>query len=389
MADDPQVDPAPGATGELPVSAFQQLTQARVPLEDAGQAFSVPDANGRLPIVVLPEHPFRVRMEFVIGGAIAIVVGTILDLDLALRGGLVAIGALVIVLGVFQAFIVAVPEGARALLLKSGRYDRTVGAGRHIVPPWIGVSHVVTVREIPFESIALEMPAADDVRVDLHLLLTFTIVAPEKFVFLISAPDFDQVCQAACLDAIRTMVRAKPSDRVLDLTTNDTDELGTAVGASVAGYGVDIGRVVVTNVRLPGAFMASRESRRLASVQRDEQTDRHALEVRLLADRDALKRQKVEARRERIELEAANDALYLEHLEKRIATYPNAVKFEVDDQRLAVARALATNTRAMIQVGGNGDIADALLLHVMADDSGQAAGNGPDAPAPKRPPKTS
>jgi hypothetical protein len=68
MADDPRL---PVASAGAPVSAFQQLTQSRVPLEDAGLAFSVPDANGRLPIVVLPDQPFRIRNEFVIAGVVA------------------------------------------------------------------------------------------------------------------------------------------------------------------------------------------------------------------------------------------------------------------------------------------------------------------------------
>ena len=76
------------------------------------------------------------------------------------RGGLIGVGALLVFLGVFQSFMVAVPEGARALLLKSGRYWRTVGAGRHVVPPWIVVSHVVTVREIPFNGLVAETPTS-------------------------------------------------------------------------------------------------------------------------------------------------------------------------------------------------------------------------------------
>ena len=36
-------------------AAYQQLTQSRVPLEDADAAFSTPDPAGRLPIV----HPAR------------------------------------------------------------------------------------------------------------------------------------------------------------------------------------------------------------------------------------------------------------------------------------------------------------------------------------------
>jgi regulator of protease activity HflC (stomatin/prohibitin superfamily) len=366
MADESSVAIAPNLAGES--IAMTQLTQTRVPLEDAGEAFTVPDASGRLPIVVLPEQPFRIKNEFVIAGVIAVVVGIIFDLELAVRGGLVGIGVVLVFLGAFQSFIVAVPEGARALLLKAGRYDRTVGAGRHIVPPWIIVSHVVTVREIPFDALTTGVPTQDDVRVDIDVLMTFTIVAPEKFVFAISAPDFDQVCLAAALEAIRDLVRSKRSDEILDVSTDDTDRLRTAIGEALAGYGIEIERVVITHIQPPVEFMASRESRRLAAVRRDEQTDKFALEERLLADREALERQRIAAQREQIELEAANESLRLKHMEERLRAFPNASRQDVLDQRIAVARALAGNTRAMVQVGSGGDVADALILHTLTDE---------------------
>ncbi len=371
MTDDPaaQAVPAPVVAAPVPIDA--QLTQVRYPLDRAGEAFSVPDASGRLPIVVLPDQPFRIRNELVIVGVILGVVGFVLDLEIALRGGLVALGVILVFLGVFQAFIVAVPEGAQALLLKSGRYWRTVGAGRHVVPPWNIVSHLVTIREIPFASAAIGTPTSDDVRVDLVLLLTFRITTPDRFVFAISAPDFDEVCLAATLDASRVLVRRKRSDEILDLGEDDMAALRSSIGDALAGYGVEIGRVVVTGIHPPVEFMASRESRRLASVQRDEQTDRHALEERLLSDRQALERQQVTAQREHIELEAANEALRLKHLEERMAAYPHAVQYDVETERLAVARALATNTRAMVQVGG-GDIADALVMHTLSQPTVEA-----------------
>jgi regulator of protease activity HflC (stomatin/prohibitin superfamily) len=375
MTDPAQTDPATtpptttAGSGDPYPTSYLQLTQARVDLDDAGEAFTVPDATGRLPIVVLPKQPFRIRNEFVIIGAMAIVVGILFDLSLQVRGGLLGLGVLLVFLGVFQSFVVAVPEGAQALLLKSGRYWKTVGAGRHIVPPWIVVSHVVTVREIPFNAIAAETPTSDDVRVDIDVLLTFTITAPDRFVFAISAPDFDQVCQAACLDAIRLLVRSKASDEVLDLTADDADWLKTQVGAAIGAYGVEIQRVVITHVQPPRPFMASRESRKLAAVQRDEQTDRHALEERLLSDREALERQRITAQRERIELEAANEDLRLRHLQARLAAYPQAARRDLDDQRLAVARALAGNSRAMVQVGSGGDVADALIVRSLADET--------------------
>ena len=375
MADDPTLDStmavaAPSTTALPPDAAPPaqlQLTQARVPLDEAGEAFTVPDASGRLPIVVLPKQPVRIRNGFVLGGVIAIVLALLFEVDLGIRGGLLALGAAAIFLGVFQSFIVAVPEGARALLLKAGRYSRTLDAGRHIVPPWIVVSHVVTVREIPFDTPAWSVSTIDDVRVDVDVLLTFTITAPERFVFAISAPDFDQVCRASALDAVRTLVRSKRSDEILDLSTTDTDALRTAIGAALEPYGVEVQRVVIVGVQPPLEFMASLESRRLAAVRLDEQTEQHALEERLLADRESLTRQRVALQRERIELEAANEALRLEHLESRLAAFPNAARHDVEEQRIEVARSLAGNTRAMVQVGNNADVADALIMHTLTD----------------------
>lgn len=359
-----------------------QLTQARVPLDEAGEAFTVADPSGRLPIVVLPSQPFRIRNGFVIAGAVAIVVALVFDTDIVVRGGLIGVGAIAIFLGVFQSFIVPVPEGARALLLRGGRYQRTLGAGRHVVPPWIVVSHVVTMREIPFDALAGAVSTADNVRVDVDVLFTFTIDAPERFVFAISAPDFDQVCQASALDAIRTLVRGKRAGEILDLSAEDTTTLRTVIGEALAPYGVVVQRVVIIHVQPPLEFMASLESRRLASVRLDEQTEQHALEERLLADRESLGRQRVAHQRERIELEAANEALRLQNLESRLAAYPNAARRDIEEQRIEVARALAGNTRAMVQVGGNGDVADALIMHTLTDTPPATP-----IPAPTRPPR--
>lgn len=48
----------------------QQLTQTRVPLEEANAAYATPHAAGRLPIVILPDQPLRIRNELVSGGII-------------------------------------------------------------------------------------------------------------------------------------------------------------------------------------------------------------------------------------------------------------------------------------------------------------------------------
>jgi regulator of protease activity HflC (stomatin/prohibitin superfamily) len=368
---------AADATPPDTAAPYVQLTQTRVPLDEAGVAFGVPDANGRLPIVILPSAPYRIRNSLVIAGVIALIVGLILDLEFAARGGLLVGGGLLIVLGVFRAFLVPVPEGSKAILLRRGRIDRTIGPGNHVIPPFIAVSHLVTTREIPFDVPVTEVPTQEGLRVSIDVLLTFGIVRPEQFVYAISAPDFDQVCQAAGQDALRMLIRATSAEHVLDLAGTESAQLAEATGAALGAYGVEVVRVVILRIRPPDEFMRSMEGRRIAMVQREEEVERHALEQRRQADREDLERQRVEAQRQLIELEAANEALRFERLQERISAYPEAARFDVETARLDVARALAGNTRAMLNVGG-GDIASALVMRDLADE----AVDGPSAAAP-------
>jgi regulator of protease activity HflC (stomatin/prohibitin superfamily) len=370
MADDlppPTTADAAPMPSTAPVLAIQ-LTQVRVPLQDAAEALSTPDSSGRLPIVVLPKHALRIRNELVIAGIIAIVAGFIIDTELAFRGGAIGLGGALIVLGVFRSFMVPVPEGSKAVLLKGGRFFKTLGPGNRFVVPWIVVSHVVTTRDTPFDAPAASIPTKDDVRTNVDILMTFTISSPDRFVFTISAPDFDQICQAACQENLRLLIREKDSDEVLDLTDDDNERLRAGIGKALETYGVEVVRVVVTHVMPPMEFVMSRESRRLATLQRAEELERHALAMLRQSDVEELDRNRISARREAIELEAANEVARLERLEARIRTYPNAMHWDVESQRLDVARGLAANTRAMVQVGPGSDVAASLLMHTLPED---------------------
>ena len=384
MTEETYTPPEPGTT-TVTTAPYIQLTQARVPLDEAPEAFGVPDASGRLPIVLLPSAPHRIRNSFLIAGIIVAIVGLILDMQLILRGGALIFGVLLIFLGVFRSFLVPVPEGSKAILLRRGRIDRTIGPGNHVIPPWIAVSHLVTTREIPFDVPVTEVPTQEGLRVSVDVLLTFRITRPEQFVFAISAPDFDQVCQAAGQDALRLLVRSTTAEHVLDLAGTESAQLAATTGRALAGYGVQVERVVILHIKPPDEFMRSLEGRRIAAVQREEEIERHALEQRRQTDRETLERQRVESRRQLIEIEAANEAFRLERLQERLTAYPQASRFDLESARLEVAKALAGNTRAMLQVGSGGDIASALVMRDLEPDSVEPTATPPSPARSRRP----
>ncbi len=342
-----------------PETMEPQLTQARVPLEEAGDALMVRDASGRIPIVVVPKRTSRVNPWLVLAGLASIVAGLVATqaADTALWVGIATpVGALLIFLGVFQAFRVMVPEGANALLLRGGKFYKTVDSGLHWVLPYYPVSHLVTRRVIPFDVPANVSPTSDNVPATVDMLVMFNITDPYKFVYKISADDFDHVFLAACQDALRQLVRSIPWQDVLDLRQASTAHLQEEIAADVSEYGVEVTRVNITYASPPLDFMKSKEMRELWTVQKDEVEERQRLEV------------------QRVEQEAASEALRLQRLQERLAQFPEAAKWEWEGVKLEVARSLAGNTRAFVQVGQGSDIARAFVAsELMAENRFEAA----------------
>jgi regulator of protease activity HflC (stomatin/prohibitin superfamily) len=336
-----------------------QLTQARVPLDQAGDALMARDASGRIPIVVVPRRSSRVNPWLALAGIAAIAGGLAVTGSggSGLWAGLgIPVGVILIALSVVQAFRVMVPEGANALLLRGGRYYRTLPSGFHFVMPFFPVSHLVTRRVIPFDVPEYRSPTADNVPATVDMLVMFTINDPYKFVYSISADDFDQVFLAACQDALRQLIRSLPWQQVPELRQTNTAGLRDAVQADVASYGIEVNRVNVTYAAPPADFLKSQEMRQLLGVQQAEVQQKQALEV------------------QRVEQQAAAEALRLQRLQERLHNYPEAARWEWESVKLEVARSLAGNTRAFVQVGQGTDIARAFVAaELMAENRFEAA----------------
>lgn len=368
---------------EVPGIDYAQLSQVRVPLDRAGDVFAQKDARGRTPVILVPVNPHRIRNEFVIAGLIVLaagfVAGTLLDRWVwPSMGSVLGIG--LIAFGVYRSFLVRIPEGAAALLSRAGRHIRTLEAGSQVVPPWFAVSHLVTRREIPYDVPAVDALTKDHVRAKVDTLITFVITDPYRFVFSITADDFDEVLLAACLDAIRAQVRRLPTEKIADLTRQETSALREALTAEVEPYGVTIRKINVTDARPPEDFLRTQESRQLAVFQRSEQTEKQALAERLQVDAEALARKRIiaevererealraqvqqaETRKRLAELEAETEELRLSTLEQRLEKYPHAAVYEMQRAQLEIARALAGNARAVLQIGDADDILRAFVM---------------------------
>jgi regulator of protease activity HflC (stomatin/prohibitin superfamily) len=369
----------------VPTSEYIQLTTAHVPLEQAGDVLVSQDASGRTPIVVLTQRQNRINNVLLLIGIVILVGGivwAVVSGNPLLGGAAVPVFLIFVVLAIFRSFLVRIPEGAYGLLQQRGKYLRTIESGSQILPPWIVVSHVVTRRIIPFEVPVNEAPTQDNVRSTVQALVTFSISDPYRFVYHISASDFDQVFQAACQNTLRAMVRQISSDEINNLTRQDTSALREMLSAASEPYGVNIEHVNIIFAHPPADFVRSQEARQLALLQQAEQAEQQSLALRKQTDAEALSRQAViarikreqeelqlqirqaEIRKQVVELEAQAEDLRLARLQERLEKYREAAEWDWAGEQLGVARGLASNTHAVVQVGPGGatDLTRAFLL---------------------------
>ncbi len=372
--------------------SYVQLTQQRVRLRRAAEVFASPDDAGRYPIVVLIKQGGRFQVEVIIAAAAVAAAAVLLPLGTILTvAGLVAAVALFLA-GSARAVLTPVPEGTQAVLAERGRFLRIAGPGVQRVPPTVTVTHLVTTREIPFGSLVRAIPTADDVRVDIEVLFTFRIEEPGKFVYNTTAPDFDAVCLGSAQATVREIARSIKSEGVLDMVGRESEVIRDALSSALESYGVRVTRVLVVRVDPPPGFLATREARRLAQIRTSQQEEEAGFDRRVQSDRDALARQEAQARFERemekvglaaairlreIELDAETEALRLEKLQERLARFPEAARWDWAGERLKVARKLAGNSRAMLQIGGTGDVADVLAAGAFLEADATGAGDGP------------
>ena len=384
---------------------YTQLTSVRVPLDQAADALVSPDASGHTPIVVLTRRQNRISNGSLLI-AVVILAGGILWGVLAgnflLISAAIPLSLVFFVLAIFRSFLVRIPEGAYGLLQQRGKYLRTIESGTQILPPWIVVSHLVTRRIIPFDVPVQEAPTQNNVRSTVQALVTFTISDAYRFVYSISASDFDQVFQAACQNTLRAMVRQISSDEVNNLTRRDTSELRDALSNASEPYGVKMVKVNIIYAHPPVDFVRSQEARQLALLQQAEQAEQQALLQRKQTDGETLARQaviarvgrerdelqvqvqKAEIRRRVVELEAQAEELRLAKLQERLNSYPRAAEWEWQGEQLEVVRGLASNTHAVVQMGGGStDLAQAFSLRDSWQDQSVQANTDPTAPTRK------
>lgn len=380
MSDDPRRQTETLAEEASAVAqSYIQITEADASPLDAADAIEQADSYGRIPVIVRIRRQPPINPVWLLVAVGLAASGLFLPLVAALRAIIIIAAVVAVIVGIISRLMIRVPPGSVGLMVRAGRHDRVLEAGNHWVLPFFALSHLVTGREFAFDVPVNESRSADGVGVAVDVLLTLKISDPVRFAYAITPGDADQFIQAACQDAVRTLVRGIEAMSALDLGSTQSDGLRQVIDPKLIAYGITVSNVAFTRVTLPVALTDSLEARRLASLQLAEQAETYALDRRRITDQAALIAQEAESRIAAVENEAAAEALRLTKMEQRILANPSAARYDFESAQLRVAEQLAGNTRAIVSLGA-GDVFPR-LLSARDQDAGAGVPAGGAAPA--------
>jgi regulator of protease activity HflC (stomatin/prohibitin superfamily) len=378
-----------GETLAEPAAPYVQLVAAWAANErQASAALVTPDANGRLPVVVRVGGPGVVRWEPVAGAIGLVVINLVFSPPPIFYVALLLLAGLLVVLSLVGRLFIRVPEGAWGLIATRNRYEKTFLPGAYTVLPTLVLTHLVARRDIVFDAPVAAAPSSDGVRVNVDALVTFRVVDPAKFAFQVSVSDFDQFLQAAIQDTVRSMVRGMTAYGALDLGADQATKLKAALGKLTGPFGVEISAVTFTRSTLPVDIAASLEAQRMAAIQQDVESATFALEQTRISNHAALETMEQVGRIGALEKQAEAEDLRLRLLEQRLRAHPAAARYDLQVARLKVAKKLASNTRAVVGLGGPGAFTTATLLAGGAESADDPEPTAPAPPAAKRAPRS-
>jgi regulator of protease activity HflC (stomatin/prohibitin superfamily) len=386
LADAAAPEPASDREGPPAARPYVQIVEAVSTPALAGEALEQADALGRVPVVVRIRRRAPIRPESLLIAAGLVTAALVLPIVFIYAVLLVAGAVAALVVGLLSRLLIRIPPGTVGLVMVGSKHRHALVAGAHWVPPWYVLTHLVTTREIAFDVPVDQVRTGDGVGVDVDLILTLGFADHARFVYSITPGDLDQLAQATCQDAVRTLIRGMEALSVLDLGASEADRLRSTIAGRLAPHGIEVPAVAFTRVMLPREFNDSLEGRRLAAVRLSEQEELYALKQRQQTDRASLEAQEEDARRAAVEFAAQAEEIRLARLEARVSAYPAAARYDLELARLRVAERLASNTRAIVSLG-SGDLGGPILLTpdietVAAPTTGGNHGSGGNGASP-------
>jgi len=189
------------------------------------------------------------------------------------------IGFVVFFIFFLSAFIKIVPEGYHALVVRFGKYQRTIQPGINFVAPFIETILKVDIREQVMDIPTQEAITLDNVSCMVDGVVRFTVVNPSVSIFKVQK--YVNQISAKSQTALRDVIGSVSLDALLSQRTQIAENIKAIVDSAAEAWGVDISAIEIQNIEIPS------DMKRAMAQQAEAERDRKARIIKAEGEKDA------------------------------------------------------------------------------------------------------
>jgi len=172
-----------------------------------------------------------------------------------------------------------IPEGYRGLVLRLGKYSRTISPGLNLIIPYIESVQRVDIREQVMDIPKQEAITLDNVSCMIDGVVRFKVVNPQVAIFKVQ--NYLNQISAKSQTALRDIIGSVSLDELLSQRKIIAEQIKAIVDIAAENWGVDISAVEMQNIEIPG------DMKRAMAQQAEAERDRKARIIKAEGEKEA------------------------------------------------------------------------------------------------------
>ena len=172
-----------------------------------------------------------------------------------------------------------IPEGYKGLVLRFGKYSRTVSPGLNLIIPYIETVQKVDIREQVMDIPKQEAITLDNVSCMIDGVVRFKVVNPQIAIFKVQ--NYLNQISAKSQTALRDIIGSVSLDELLSQRKTIAEQIKAIVDVAAENWGVDISAVEMQNIEIPG------DMKRAMAQQAEAERDRKARIIKAEGEKEA------------------------------------------------------------------------------------------------------
>ncbi len=172
-----------------------------------------------------------------------------------------------------------VPEGYTGLVLRLGKYNRTLRPGLNVIIPYLETMQKVDMREQVMDIPTQETITLDNVSCMIDGVVRFKVVKPDVAVFKVQ--NYWNQIAAKAQTTLRDIVGSVTLDQLLSERSKIAEQIREIVDSAAESWGVDIVAIEIQNIEIPS------DMKRAMAQQAEAERDKRARIIKAEGEKEA------------------------------------------------------------------------------------------------------